>query len=103
MWQFLILLYFIFGTTYYLLRRVLAQKLPEHNRLINAIFFVGFLLPAGAVLAFFFPHNLPVGALNVVLLLLGGLIYPIGYIVGFKANEKVDVGIFTIISNLTPT
>lgn len=102
MWQLLILLYFVFGTAYYLLRRVLAQKIPEYNRLVNAIFFGGFLLPAGAILAFLFPHNLHIGLVNTVLLLAGSLIYPIGYVVAFKANETTDVGIFTIISNLTP-
>ena len=102
MWQLLIIFYFIFGTASYLLRRVLAQKIGEHNRLINAIFYAFFLLPAAIILSQFFPHNLHVGALNIVLLLGGSLIWPLYFIIGFHANKKVDVGIFTIINNLSP-
>ena len=102
MWQLLIIFYFIFGSANYLLRRVLAQKFGEYNRLINAIFFPLFLLPATIVLYFFFPHNLHVGTLNVVLLVGGSLIWPLNNILAFHANRKVDVGIFTIINNLSP-
>ena len=102
MWQLLIIFYFIFGTTSYLLRRVLAQKIGEHNRLINAVFFLFFLLPAAIILSFFFPHNLHVGTLNLMLLLGGSLIWPLYYLISFHANKKVDVGIFTIINNLSP-
>lgn len=102
MWQLLIVLYFVFFTINYLLRRILAQKLGEYNRLINSIFFLFFLLPAAIILSFFFPHNLNVGILNLALLLGGSIIWPISNIVAFNANKKVDVGIFTIISNLSP-
>lgn len=102
MWQLFIVLYFIFSTAAYLLRRVLAQKIGEHNRLINSIFFLVFLLPAAIILTFFFPHNLNVGWVNLVLLLGGSVVWPISNIVAFSANKKVDVGIFTIINNLSP-
>jgi drug/metabolite transporter (DMT)-like permease len=102
MWQLLILLYFIFGTASYLLRRILAQKLGEHNRLINSVFFLFFLLPATVILFWFFPHNLNIGRLNLFFLLGGSLIWPISNIIAFDGNKKVDVGIFTIISNLSP-
>lgn len=102
MWQISIFFYFVFGATSYLLRRVLAQKLGEHNRLINSIFFLFFLLPAAIILSFFFPHNLNVGALNLFLLFGGSIIWPILGIISFRANKEVDVGIFTIISNLSP-
>ncbi len=102
MWQILIIFYFIFGAASYLLRRVLAQRLGEHNRLINSVFFLFFLLPAGAVLYFFLPGNLNVGVANIALLLGGSLIFPVANIAAFHANKKVDVGIFTIINNLSP-
>lgn len=102
MWQILIVFYFIFGATSYLLRRILAQKLDHRNRLINSVFFLFFLLPAAVVLSFFFPHNLNVGVLNLFLLFGGSIIWPILGIVSFRANKEVDVGIFAIINNLSP-
>lgn len=102
MWQLLIVFYFVFGAASNILRRVLAQKLGDHNRLINAIFFVCFLLPAAIVLSFLFPHNLDIGLLNIFLLVGGSIIWPIFNITAFHANKEVDVGIFAIISNLSP-
>lgn len=102
MWQLLIVFYFIFGATSYLLRRILAQKLEHHNRLINSVFFLFFLLPAAIVLSFFFPHNLNVGPFNLLLLFGGSIIWPILGIVSFRANKEVDVGVFAIIGNLSP-
>lgn len=102
MWQFFIVFYFIFGTTSALSRRVLAQKLGENNRLINSLFFLFFLLPAIIILSFFFPHNLNIGLLNLTLLFFGGIIWPLFYIAAFNANRQVDVGIYMIISNLSP-
>lgn len=102
MWVFFIALYFVFGAASYLLRKSLAVRLPENSRAINAIFFALFLMPAGLILSLFFPHNLNVGAINVALLLGGSVIWPLFYIVAYKANEKTDAGIFAIIGNLSP-
>ncbi len=102
MWQLLIIFYFVFGATNYLLRRVLAQKLGDYNRLINAVFFIFFLLPTTVILSFFFPHDLNVGIVNLVLLFGGSLIWPLMSLTAFSANRKVDVGIFAIINNLSP-
>ena len=102
MWQLLISFYFLFGVINYILRRVLAQKLGDHNRLINAIFFIFFLLPTTIILSFVFPHDLNVGLLNLLFLFLGSIIWPIGALVAFHANKKVDVGIFAVINNLSP-
>jgi len=102
MWQISFFFYFIFGAMSYVLRRVLAQKLGNHNRLINSVFFICFLLPAAIILSFFFPHDLNVGAFNLLLLFGGSIIWPILGIISFRANKEVDVGIFTIISNLSP-
>lgn len=102
MWQLLLILYFIFGTASTLLKRTLAQQLGDHNRLINSIFFLFFLLPAAIILSFFFPHNLNVGLLNLFLLLGGSIIWPVASIIAFRTLKEVDAGIFTIISNLSP-
>ena len=102
MWQLLIAFYFVFGATSYMLRRELAQKLPGDNRVINAIFFLFFLFPAGIVLSLFFPHDLSVGWLNFFFLVVGSIIWPLFYIAAFNANKKVDAGIFAIINNVSP-
>lgn len=102
MWQILLVLYFIFGTSSYLLRRVLAQKFHDKNRLINASFFIIFLLPAALLLAPFFPHNLAIGWANLALLVAGSIIWPLFNILAFKANKTVDVGVYTVINNLSP-
>jgi drug/metabolite transporter (DMT)-like permease len=102
MWQLFIFFYFILATTTYLLRRVLAQKFSHYNRLINTVFFLFFLLPTGIILSFFFPHNLNIGLVNLVIVLGGSLIWPLLNIISFRANKDVDVGIFTVISNLSP-
>ncbi|HVA96149.1 MAG TPA: EamA family transporter [Candidatus Acidoferrales bacterium] len=102
MWQLLLIVYFILSTINYLLRRVLAKKLGDHNRLINAIFFMVFLLPEAVILGFYFPHNLNVGVLNVMLLLGGSIIWPLLGLASFQANKHVDVGIFAVINNVSP-
>lgn len=102
MWRIILIFYFGFGASSYLLRRVLAQRLGDHNRIINAVFFVAFLLPLGLILSLFFPHNLGIGWTNIALLLGGSLIWPLFNISAFKANKHVDVGIYTIINNLSP-
>ena len=90
MWQLLILFYFIFGSASYLLRRVLAQELGEKIRTINAIFFLFFLLPAIPLLLFFFPHNLHISTVNIVLLLGGSAIWPICNLLALHSNKKVQ-------------
>lgn len=102
MWQTLLIFYFIFGTSSYLLRRTLAKKFHDKNRLINAAFFIVFLLPTALLLAPLFPHNLAVGWVNIAFLLAGSIIWPLFNILAFKANKTVDVGIYTVINNLSP-
>lgn len=102
MWQLLVIFYFIFGVTNYILRRVLAQKLGEHIRVLNAIFFIVFLLPATIIMSFFFPPDFNISLLNLFLLIAGSIIWPVLGLTSFYANKDVDVGIFTIISNLSP-
>lgn len=100
-WQITVLGYFIFGTISNLFRRYLAVKLPEHNRLVNASFFL-IIYPIGLVVACFAPHNLAIGWQNFLFVFLGSMIFPIFNIVAYKGNELVDAGLFNIISNITP-
>ncbi len=102
MWQLSLFFYFTLGATGYLLRRVLAQKFSQHNRLIAGIFYLFFLLPAAIVMSLTHPHNLNVGTTNLVYLLTGSLIWPLYNLAAFRANKDVDVGIFGIINNLSP-
>lgn len=94
--------YFFTAIFSFLLRRSLAKEFIHHNRLINAIFFGLFLLPTGLIASRFFPNNLDIGWANILLLVSGSLIWPIANIVAFRANHKLDVGVFSIISNLAP-
>ncbi len=102
MWQVLIIFYFIFGVSSFLLRKLLAQKFGEHIREINSVYYLFFLLPTGIILSFIFPHNFNVGLTNLIFLFGGSIIWPISNLVSFHANKKVDVGIFAIITNLSP-
>jgi len=94
--------YFFFAVFSFLLRRSLAKRFIHYNRLINAIFLVVFHLPAALTISRFFPNNLDVGWLNLLFLGIGSLIWPIANLVAFRANHKLDAGIFSIISNLAP-
>ena len=102
MWQFFLILYFVFGATSYLQRRVLAKQFNHYNWLINAVFFVFFLLPAALLIGFLSPHDLNIGIENYILLLVGSLIWPVFGLVSFRANKDVDVGIYVIITNISP-
>ena len=102
MWLLVIGLYFVFGSASYLLRRILAQRIQEYNRLLTALFFVVFLIPAAIILASLFPYSLSVSSLDLLLLLGGSVIWPIVNLTAFKANETADAGTFVIISNLSP-
>ncbi len=102
MWQLLITLYFIFGATSYILRKILAKELADYTFLTNAIFYVGFLLPAALLLSLFFPHNLQLSTVDMFLLFGGSIIWPLYYLSAFQANKEAEVGIFTIINNLSP-
>lgn len=102
MWQLFLIVYFVFGASSFLLRRVLAQKFGEHIRVINAIFYFFFLLPTGIILSFFFPHDLNVGLVNLIFLFGGSIIWPISNLLALRANRQVDVGIYAIIISLSP-
>lgn len=102
MWIALLLLNYVFGTAGYLLRRKLAKDFPEHIPLMNSVFFICFLLPVGIVFALILPHDLNVGWTNLWYLLAGSIIWPGLNLISFYANKHTDVGIFTVISNISP-
>lgn len=101
-WQLLISLYLVLGTAAYLLRRSLAQRLTEHNKLINGFFFLCVLYPLGLIVAAFSSPDLNVGWLNVFLLLIGSGLFPIIMVMAFRASRNVDAGLYTILNNITP-
>lgn len=100
-WQIAVLSFLIFGTAGNLLRRYLAVELQEHNRLINACFYVG-IFSFGLFVSRFLPHNMAIGWENFLFILIGSAMFPIYSIFAFKANEKIDAGLFNIINNITP-
>ena len=102
MWLVLLFLFFILGATNALMRRVLAQKFAEHNVLVNGMFYVFFLVPAGVGLLFFFSPPLHLSGGDALWLIGGSLIWPLFNIAAFRANKEVDAGIYTIIANLSP-
>lgn len=84
------------------MRRSIAERFHHHNRLINAVLYVFFLLPIGFLLALFFPHNLQVGTTNLIFLFGGGIVWPLFNIAAFRANKSVDAGVYTLLTNLSP-
>src|SRR3989344_4879425 len=102
MWLVFLFLFFILGATNALMRRVLAQKFAEHNMLLNGMFYVFFLVPAGVGIMFLFPPALHISGVDALWLIGGSLIWPIFNISAFRANKEVDAGVYTIIANLSP-
>lgn len=101
-WQLLLIGFLALAPASYLFRRVLAQTLSQHNRLINGFFFIGLLYPTGLIVAFFSSPNLRIGWLNLLYLLVGSAVFPVVNLLAFRANKDVDAGLYTILNNLTP-
>ena len=101
-WQLLLVAYLILGTATFLWRRQLAKAFAHHNRLVNAFFFVAVLYPIGLVVSLFTSPDLAIGWTSLLLLLLGGSIFPLSNLLAYRANRDIDAGLFTIISNITP-
>ena len=102
MWLIFLGLYFVTATCFYLFRRTLAKSLQQHRLLIHSVSFSFFMLPVGVCLGLIFPHNFDIGIVNMLLLIFGSIIWPLDWLMAFRANQKVDVGVFTVISNLAP-
>ncbi len=101
-WQILISIYLVLGTAAYLLRRSLAKRISEHNKLINGFFFLCVLYPLGLIVAAFSSPDLSVGWLNMFFLLAGSGVFPLIMVMAFRASKDVDAGLYTILNNLTP-
>ncbi len=102
MWLIFLALYFVFGTASYLIRRTLAHKFDQYNALLNATYFVFFIIPTAIIWGLMVPHNFDIGAANFIYLIVGGLIWPLFAVLAFRANKDVDVGIFVVILNTSP-
>lgn len=101
-WQILIAVFLLLTPPAFLLRRQLAKTYPQHDRVVNGLFFIGFLLPAALILAIIDQPNLNIGWLNFWLLLLASGVFPFSTILSYRANRNLDVGLFTILTNLAP-
>lgn len=100
MWLIPLGFFFVFGTISFLLRRYLAQKLPHDNRLVNLVFYVVFLLPAGIALGLFFPHkHLIPSPEAAILLLAASLVWPIYFMASFRAAKDMDAGVLSMITD----
>ncbi|MBI5357733.1 DMT family transporter [Candidatus Saccharibacteria bacterium] len=101
-WQIFVFGYLVFATASFLLRRTLAQSLSEHNRLINAFFFLGTLYPVGLIIAAFSSPDLSIGWTNFIFTMLGSLAFPLVMVLAFRANRDIDAGHYTILNNIAP-
>ena len=101
-WQLLLILYLILTTATYLSRRQLAMSFASHNRIVNAFSFVAAVYPVGLIVAAFNSPDLGIGWWNFLLLVIGGAIFPISYLLAYRANKDVDAGLYTIINNIAP-
>jgi drug/metabolite transporter (DMT)-like permease len=101
-WIIPLLGYLVFATIYGLIRRNLGKNFAEHNRLVNAFFFLAVLWPVGLLIGLLSHPNLHIGWQNMGLLLAGSIVWPLANLAGYKASRHIDAGMFSILSNLTP-
>lgn len=101
-WQLLLTIFLFLNAISYIYRRKLAVQFPEHNRLINAFFYLFILYPIGLIVAIIGNPNLDIGWFNLLILLAGGLLFPLGSVLAYRANENMDAGLYTILTNLIP-
>lgn len=101
-WQLSLSAFLIFNTASYIYRRKLAVKYPEYNRLINGFFYLFLLYPLGLIIALISSPDLNVGWFNLLLLLAGGIGFPLGNFLAFRASKTIDAGIYTILTNIIP-
>lgn len=101
-WQLLILGYLVLGGGAYLIRRRLAVAFTEYSRVINGFFFIVILYPLGLIIAAFSSPNLSIGWLNLILLLIGSVIFPVINLLAYRASKDIDAGLYTILHNFIP-
>lgn len=96
MWLLGILGFLFFGTISYLCRRYLGQHMPASNHHVNLVFYLFFLLPASFLLWAFLPHDVIPSTEVVLLLIVTGLIWPIYYLLTYRASKDIDASVFSI-------
>lgn len=101
-WQVLLGLYLAMSTSVYVLRRKLAQTIPEHNRFVGWFMYLWVLWPVGLITAAIMRPNLAIGWENLGLLLAGELLFPLVTLLSFRASKEIDAGVYTILTNLAP-
>jgi drug/metabolite transporter (DMT)-like permease len=101
-WQLLLGLFLILSSTVYVLRRKLAQVIPEHNRFVNWFVFQWVLFPVGLITALIIRPDLAIGWQNLALLLVGELVFPAVNLLAYRASKDIDAGLYTILTNLAP-
>jgi drug/metabolite transporter (DMT)-like permease len=101
-WQLLLIIYLFLSTATYLSRRQLAYSFAKDNKVVNAFSFVTAVYPIGLLVAAFTMPDLAIGWANFFLLLIGGAIFPISYVLAYRANKEVDAGFYTILNTLAP-
>jgi drug/metabolite transporter (DMT)-like permease len=102
MWQLALVGFFGFGTTAYIVRRMLMTHRESSSKLFNLIFWAMFFMPSGWLFGLCLPHRFAIGWENTALLFVGAICWPIVGLVGFRANKEVDTGVYAIMNNLSP-
>ncbi len=102
MWLIPLTIFFVAGTASNLLRRHLAQKDHLSPNLINLVFYVGFILPGGLILGLLLPHTFTPDLQTLGLLVFCSLIWPLYFLLAFKANKHIDASVFSMIADLSP-
>ncbi len=101
-WQFLLTCFLILGTIVALLQRQLGKTIPQYNRLVNGVFFIGIHYPLAIVTALIIGFNTNIGWDNIIILFVTAIIFPLTEMLAYRASKNVDAGLLGIINNLGP-
>jgi drug/metabolite transporter (DMT)-like permease len=101
-WFIPLIFFFVFGTASFLLRRYLAQRIPEDNTLTNLVFYVLFLLPAALLAGWLLPHGSLVPPPDVLfILVLASLVWPFYFLASFRAAKDIDAGVLSLLTDMS--
>ncbi len=101
-WQFLLTCFLILGTVVALLQRQLGKTIPQYNRLVNGVFFVGIHFPLAIIAGLIIGFDANIGWTNMIILASTAIIAPLGEIFAYRASKTVDAGLLGIISTMGP-
>lgn len=101
-WQSLLIVFLGLSTVVGLLQRRLGQAIPQYNRLVNGVFFVGVHYPIGLITAAAVGFHWRVGWADVLIMLAAGASFPITNLLIFRASKDVDASLFGILQNFQP-